>query len=203
MLTVEADVEGVERRLRAGQLACPGCSGVLSGWGHARARVLRGRDGPLSMRPRRSRCGGCGVTHVLLPVVALLRRADAAVVIGAGLAAKARGAGARRIAAGLGRPVETVRGWLRRFAGRVEAVRAVFTGWLRALDPDPVMPEPAGTGWADAIAVIAAAAGAVAARFGLGAVAVWELAVAISGGRLLAVGWPPVSINTSSPLTRP
>lgn len=139
------------------------------------------------------------MTHVLLPVVALLRRADAAVVIGTALAAKATGAGCRRIAAVLGRPVETVRDWLRRFAGRVEAVRSVFTAWLRALDPDPVMPEPAGSGWADALTAISAAAGAVATRFGLGTVAPWEVAVTVSDGRLLAPGWPPKWINTSSP----
>jgi hypothetical protein len=137
------------------------------------------------------------VTHVLLPVVVLLRRADAAVVIGAGLVAKAAGLGWRRVAALVDRPGQTVRGWLRRFAGRVEAVRAVFTGWLRAVDPDPVMPEPAGSGWGDALAVIAAAAGAVAGRFVMGEVSPWQVAVAVSGGRLLAPGWPQQSINTS------
>jgi hypothetical protein len=56
---------------------------------------------------------GCGVTHVLLPVSALLRRADTAAVIVSALASKARcGFGFRRIAADLGRPGETVRGWL-------------------------------------------------------------------------------------------
>jgi hypothetical protein len=129
----------------------------------------------------------------------LLRRADLAVVIGTALAAKAAGAGCRRIAVVLGRPVETVRGWLRRFAGRVEAVRSVFTRWLRALDVDPVMPEPAGTRWADAITAITAAARALATRFGLGTVAPWEVAVAVSGGRLLAPDWPSGWINTSSP----
>lgn len=199
MVTVGVDADGVEQRLAAGMLSCPECAGVLAGWGHARARVLRGPDGPLWTRPRRSRCTGCGVTHVLLPVVALLRRADVAVTIGAALVAKADGVGYRRIAAALGRPVETVRDWLRRFAGRVEVVRSVFTGWVRALDPDPVMPEPAGTAWSDAIAAIGAAAAAVAIRFGVGRVAPWEVAVGVSGGRLLAPGWPVEWINTSSP----
>ena len=133
----------------------------------------------------------------MLPVLVLARRADVVSVIGAALAAKVAGLGHRRIAVELGRPAETVRGWLRRFAGRVEAVRVVFTGWFVALDPDPVMPGPAGSVWADAVTVITAAAGAVATRFGLGAVAPWEVAVAVSGGRLLAPGWPPVLINTS------
>jgi hypothetical protein len=58
---------------------------------------------------------------VLLPVVALVRRADLAVVIGAALAAKAVGKGTRPIAAALDRPWETVRGWLRRFGARATA----------------------------------------------------------------------------------
>jgi len=97
--------------------------------------------------PRGARCTGCGATHVLLPVVLLVRRADTAAVIEAGLTAKATRAGHRLIAALLGRPAETVRGWLRRFAGRVEPVRAVFTRWCRDLAPDPVLPGPAGSAW--------------------------------------------------------
>ena len=155
MVTVEADLDGVERRLAAGELWCPSCGGVLAGWGRARPRRVRGPDGPVQLCPRRSRCTGCRATHVLLPVTALLRRADTAAVIVSALAAKARrGFGFRRIAADLGRPGETVRGWLRRFAERAEAVRAVFTVWLRAVDPDPVMPDAAGGVFADAVTVI-------------------------------------------------
>jgi hypothetical protein len=36
MLTVETDPGAVEERLRSGGLACPGCAGVLAGWGRAR-----------------------------------------------------------------------------------------------------------------------------------------------------------------------
>jgi hypothetical protein len=190
VVTVEADADGVEERLRAGALVCPVCSGVLAGWGRARGRSVRDSEGPWWIVPRRSRCTGCGVTHVLLPVLVLVRRADTAVVIGSALVAKAAGVGHRRIAAGLGRAVETVRGWLRRFGTRVEAVRAVFTWWCRALAPDPVLPGPVGSTWADALAVITAVAVAVAARFGLGTVVCWEVASAVSAGRLLALGWP-------------
>jgi hypothetical protein len=190
VVTVEADAVGVEERLRAGALVCPACSGVLAGWGRARGRSVRDLEGLLWIVPRRSRCTGCGVTHVLLPVLVLVRRADIAAVIGSALVAKAAGAGHRRIAAELGRAAETVRGWLRRFATRVEVVRAVFTRWCRALAPDPVLPGLAGTAWADALAAITAAAGAIAARFGLGTVACWEVASAVSSGRLLSPGWP-------------
>jgi transposase-like protein len=157
LVTVGGDPAAVEQRLVEGRIACPGCSGVLAGWGHARARWVRGREGV-----RRARCAGCGVTHVLLPAGLLLRRADAVAVIGAALSAKAGGGvGYRRIAAVLHRPPETVRGWLRRFGGRVEAVRRRFTVLLRAVAADPVMPEPTGSGWADAVTAIAAAAAAV------------------------------------------
>jgi len=190
MLTVETDPVAVEQRLVSGRLACPGCSGVLARWGHARSRRVRDSDGGLGIVPRRARCIGCGATHVLLPVLLLVRRADTAAVIGAGLAAKATGAGHRLIAALLGRPAETVRGWLRRFAERVEAVRAVFTRWCRDLAPDPVLPGPAGSAWADAIAAVLAVAAAMGARFSIGEVPVWQAASAVSGARLLLPGWP-------------
>jgi hypothetical protein len=134
---------------------------------------------------------------VLLPARLLLRRADTAAVIGAALMAKAGGAGFRRIAAVLQRAAETVRGWLRRFGSRTEAVRRVFTVLLRAVAADPVMPAAAGNGWADAVAAIAAAAVAVAVRFAVFMVPLWQWVSAVSRGRLLAPGWPVEWINTS------
>ncbi len=189
MLTVETDPAAVEERLRSGRLACPGCAGVLAGWGRARARTVRGPEGLVSLSPRRSRCTGCRATHVLLPVLLLVRRADTAAVIVAALAARAAGVGHRRIAEQLGRPPGTVRGWLRRFGGRVEAVRVVFTLRTRALASDPVLPGPAGSGWADAIAAVSAAAAAVRVRFCV-EVPVWQVAVAVSAGQLLSPVWP-------------
>src|SRR5215831_14011648 len=78
---VEADASSVESRLVAGEIACPGCGGELRPWGHARWRTLRDHGRPVRLRPRRSRCRSCLVTHVLLPVLALLRRLDLAAVI--------------------------------------------------------------------------------------------------------------------------
>lgn len=139
-----------------------------------------------------------GQSHVLLPVFALLRRADVVTVIGAALAARAAGAGVRTIAAAVGRPAETVRGWLRRFAGRAEEVRVVFTGLLVAVGVDPVPPVAASSVFADAVAAVAGASAAVASRWpDVGEVPPWLLAVAISGGRLLAPGWPGSLRNTS------
>jgi hypothetical protein len=142
---------------------------------------------------------------VLLPVVGLLRRADAVGVIGAAVAAKAAGVGHRRIAGWLGRPAGTVRGWLRRFGWRAEAVRVAFTELLCGLDPDPPVLEPAGSDLADAVAAVLAAAGAVVRRWGepvLG-LSAWELAGAVTGGRLLLPGFSAESTvdlaNTSCP----
>jgi hypothetical protein len=135
---------------------------------------------------------------VLLPAWLLLRRADAAAVIGAALEAAAAGGGHRGIAGLLGRPASTVRGWLRRFAGRAEPVRAFFTVLLARTAPDPVMPAGAAGPVAAAVQSIAGAALAVAARWPLvGAVPVWSAASAASGGRLLAPGWPAGGRNAS------
>jgi hypothetical protein len=198
MLTVGVDAAEVERRLVTGGLSCPGCQGVLAGWGHARTRVIRGVAGLWRLRPRRARCRGCEATHVLLPLGVLLRRADEAGVVGAAITAKATGLGVRPIAGLLDRPVETVRGWLRRFVGRAEAVRGWFTGLLCAVAPDPVVPQVVGSVWAAAVAAMRAAAVAVVARFAVIGVTVWQVIGAVCAGRLLAPGWPAGSINTSS-----
>ena len=154
-MTVNDDRVGVERQLAVGGLRCRACAGRLAGWGWARPRVLRGEAGARwLLRPRRARCAGCAVTHVLLPVGVLLRRADTVAVIGPALTAKASGLGARPVAVVLDRPLETVRGWLRRFGGKAEQVRAWFIGLLVAVAADPVMPEAAATVFADAVAAV-------------------------------------------------
>ena len=200
MVTVGVDARVVERQLGAGRLRCPACSGRLGGWGHARERVIRGLGGiGWRLRPRRSRCSSCGVTHVLLPVSCLLRRADGVAVIWAGLAASAAGAGYRKIASALGCPASTVAGWLARFRSRAGVVRGIFTMWLCALDPDPPPLLPAGSAAADAVAVVAAATAAVRRRWAglVGSLSAGELASSVSAGRLLSPSWVPELINTS------
>ena len=104
---------------------------------------------------------GVRVDSRALPVFALLRRADLAEVIGAALAAKAVGKGVRPIAAAMGRAAGTVRGWLRRFGSRAEAVRVFFTGLLVEAGTDPVPPAAGPSPFADAVAAVAGAAVAV------------------------------------------
>ncbi len=198
MLTVNADRDVVERQLGDGELACPSCGDVLARWGNGRLRRVRLLDGPdVELVPRRSRCRGCGATHVLLPAWCLARRADAGEVIGRALEAKAAGSGHRVIARWLGRSASTVRGWLRAFTGRAEQVRSVFTALAAALVTDPPLPAPAGSPAADAVAAVAAAAAAAAMVPGVGAVARWQLAAAVTCGLLLAPSWPPRVANTS------
>lgn len=188
----------VERRLRARELVCP-CGGDLAPWGYARQRTVRGVDGPV--RPRRARCRACLVTHVLLAVSCLLRRADSVDVIGAALRAKATGVGHRPIAQRLSRPASTVRGWLRAFTRNAEAVRLVFTGLLAQLDP-LTGPLPArGSRFADAVEAVGAGSAAARRRLGfVGAVSAWQVASGVTGGLLLARAGSAKLINTSSPL---
>src|SRR5262249_60894432 len=78
VLTVGKDGADVERRLREGRLACPGCSGRLAGWGHARPRVIRGESGiGWRLRPRRAGCARWGRAHVLWPAGVLAPRGGA------------------------------------------------------------------------------------------------------------------------------
>jgi transposase len=140
MMTAEADRDAVERRLLAGDVVCSKCGVVLAPWGSARPRKLRGLQADLSFRPRRGLCSGCGVTHVLLQVDALVRRADTVEVIGAALVAKAAGRGHRGIAEQLERAPSTVRGWLRRLGSRAEQVRAAFAALAATISTEAPLP---------------------------------------------------------------
>ena len=200
MLTVGNDAAGVERMLEEGGLGCPGCGGRLARWGHSRKRTVFGPDREgREVRPRRSRCTVCRVTHVLLPARLLLRRMDEAPVIGSALAAAARGQGYRLVAAELKVPVDTVRGWLRRGAGRAGQVREVFTKVAAAVSADPVPLEPAGSPLADALVAVAAAAAAAAGRWPqLLTVSPWEIASAVTNATLLAPVMAAAGFNASS-----
>ena len=129
------------------------------------------------------------MTHVLVSEDTLLRRRDLVGVIGAVLVAKANGHGFRWSAAVVGVPASTVRGWLRRFAGNAEAVRAWFTVLAHDLDPLLAPLAPTRTAVGDAVEAVAVAARAASLRLGL--VAPWSFASAASHGRLLSnTGWP-------------
>lgn len=143
--------------------------------------------------PRRARCRSCLVTHVLLPVVVLLRRAYSAATIVSVFVSRAAGRGHRSIALAVGVPAGTVRGWLRRMSGRLDAVRKVFLAVAVGVLPGLVPPSGGDGPWQDLLAAVGAGMTAMRSRFGpvaVGEVTATGLAVAWSGGRLLAPGWP-------------
>lgn len=193
MLMVGTDALVVECDLQGGRLACPHCDGELRPWWFARARKLRDGDDDLLIRPRRAICHGCRTTHVLLPVVGLLRRRDLAEVIGRALVAVVAGRGHRTIAGAMGIPPTTVRGWVRRFGERAEQLREHFTRLAFWLDPSLGPISPRASPQADAVEAIALAARGASQRFG--PAPVWWFASGATAGRLLA--------NTSSPFPAP
>lgn len=184
MLMVDVDAAGVEQKLRVGDYACPVCDGQLRPWGFARRRTLGRGDERVRLRPRRSRCKACFLTHVLLPVACLLRRCDLAEMIGRGLALKVAGWGQRRIAVHLGIPVSTAGDRGRRFEELAEVLRAHFTALAYRLDASLGAIDPRGSPLTDALEAIAAAAGAAARAFG--PAPLWHFASGAFGGRLLA-----------------
>jgi len=193
MKMVDADPAVVEARLAAGAYSCASCgSGRLRPWGFARHRVLRRYGEPVRLRPRRSRCGSCAITHVLLPTFALLRRRDLAEVIGEALFARfVRHDSRADVAKASGVPhPDTVRGWCRRFRSNAAGLRASFTTLAHELDPNLGPLEDRGSPEADALEAIGTAAVAAARRFG--PAPVWQFVSGATGGRLLA--------NTNCPL---
>lgn len=185
MVMVEPDVVVVEARLAAGELVCPGCGGRLGPWGFARWRVLRDGDRRVGQRPRRSICGVCGVTHVLLPTVALLRRRWVASAVGQALLDRfATGMSQEAVAERVGAHPDTVRGWLRRFVANAGQLRVGFVALAHRLDPllGPVAPQA--TLCRDALEAIGVAAAAAARS--LGPSPLWWFVSGATGGRLLS-----------------
>lgn len=191
VVLIVADARAVvEADLAAGRLLCPRCRvGVLGGWGCARLRVLRTREGERRLRPRRGRCreGACRATHVLLPDVCLARRRDAVEVIGEALLA---GEGYRLVAERLGVPAETVRDWRSRFRSRAELIVAHFLRWARALDGALLGPVLQGLPVADALEAIGVCTRVASLVFG--SRTAWSWVSALTTGGLL-------TINTSPP----
>ena len=210
MLTVSHDSVVVELDLRVGRVVCPDCGGRLRPWGWARDRVIReglGTDwAGRRLRPRRSRCTVCQGTHVLLEVRLAVRRADTAEMIAAAIEAKtALGWGHRKIAAGCGRPVSTVRGWLRAFGASAASIGDRFTGLLVRDAPDAVVlwPKPAGTARGEALSALMAYAVGLARRFAATVTVTWiQAGIATTNGRLFCLSWWAAGPNTNRPLRK-
>jgi hypothetical protein len=183
VLATAVGPEVVEADLAAGRLCCPNCDGPLARWGFARQRQVRTLGGVRSVRPRRAYCRRCEGTHVLLPAWTVPRRRDSAEVIGEALLAKAQGAGHRTIAARLGRPPGTVRGWLRAFARNAQALAGCAQRWLHAIGHAGWEPAPSASPFAEAVDALGSAVRACRICLNKRA-GPWELAVALTGGLL-------------------
>lgn len=204
MLTVDHDQACVESDLVAGLLRCPGCGGQLRPWSFARVRRIRhGTEAAMVVvvhRPRRGRCAGCLVTHVLLPVFLAARRADEAAVIACAIGQNAVfGTGHRKLADWLGRPVSTVRGWLRSVAVSATAITDVFTGLLHQDAPDAatVWPVSVAAGTAAALVVVQAYAVVLAGRWAVDMVAWHIAALSVVGPWFFSAPWWLRGTNTS------
>ncbi|MFV2063701.1 MAG: DUF6431 domain-containing protein [Chloroflexota bacterium] len=174
------------RRIETPRLACPRCSGPTQRW-HGYLRHLRDDRDRLIWIPR-LRCTSCGRTQALLPSFVLPRRWDTVGAVGRAAELAAAGQGHRRIAAALGRPETTVRGWLRRLRSLAPTLtttllaRAVALGWSGFELPVAGLPR------------LCAAVRALAERWPGGRPAdPWYVAGVVTGGRLLAT-------NTGAPL---
>ena len=171
MITVSYGPAAVESDLRGGLLLCPECKESLRPWGRARQRRIRMGTGDATVSvfcPFRARCSGCKVTQVLLPVALAARRADEALVISAAIEAHViEGLGHRSIAERVGRPVSTVRGWLRSYARSAGALSVWFRRLVLRDAPDAAAfwPQSAGGLLAQALEFLMAYARVLGERF--------------------------------------
>lgn len=189
MLIVKDNPDAVEADLQARRIACPRCSGQLAPHGYSSERELRTLDGVRRLRPRRAKCSSCGVTQVFEPASTIPRLRDTAEVIGAAWLAKASGTGHRAIAAHLGRPVSTVRRWLRRLEERSATISRQAVSWLCEVEPSNdlrCIDTTTGSPLADALEHVGRVAKAVSLR--VRPMPPWEAAVALTGGLVTATG---------------
>jgi hypothetical protein len=77
----------------------------------------------------------------------------------------------------------------------------VFTGLAARVDPHTAPAGPAGSPVADAVAAVLAAAAAIVGRWGsvVATLSAWQIAAAVTHGRLLAPS-PPVELTNTSRL---
>ncbi|MYV97297.1 helix-turn-helix domain-containing protein [Streptomyces sp. SID3343] len=181
--------DAVAARLALGRrmLRCPDCGGALRPWGRARARTVRDLGGELlTVRPDRARCTACPATHVVLDARLLSGRAYTVRFVGQALMGAARGRGHRPLAAELGAPESTVRGWLRRARQSAHELWTIGVRAVVALDPSALPTLDRVNPLAHAVEALIAAALAVSRRLGAGDRGLWPRIAVLTRGRLLA-----------------
>ncbi len=121
---------------------------------------------------------------MLLPASCLPRRAVTVQVGGEVLLAKVSGASHRRIAADLGLPADTVRGWIRRATANASWLSECATIMAVRLDSMCAPILPTGTPLGDALEALGSAAAAATRRLGPD-VPPWERIAHFTNWRLL------------------
>jgi hypothetical protein len=183
MITV-IDQEAALRSAAASQLTCPNCGGTLRRWSNARTRTIRLLQGEAATwTPPRLRCRDCARTHVVHAVQLGPRHAYGTEVLTTALVRAADGTGHRAVAAGLGLPADTVRGWLRRARGAAEDVRIQAVQAIVGLEPDQLPTEPSPSSLAEALRALAVAARLAADRWKIPA-PLWQIAAVMTRARL-------------------
>jgi hypothetical protein len=186
---------GVEEYVAAGREVvtprpfCPGCGSAMVFWsGYQRSVRVGGRCRRLWVR--RVRCGGCEVSHALIPAFCLVGRLDVVDCVGEAITAVVvGGVGVRPVADRLGVPHTTARGWWRRFRIRAAAVAAGFSAVAVELSGEaPGL--PAGVDRA-ALAAMGWAWAAAVARAGTNVPGLWVFVSLVTGGMWLAANTDP------------
>lgn len=183
------------------EACCPDCGGELGPWSAGYRRLVRFAGEIRWLRLTRGRCRACARTHALLPSFLLAYRRDVADTVGAALLGAASGRGHRALAATLGLPAETVRGWLRR-ARETQATRrarASLFGFAFALGADPPRPPPIPDPLLWLLDAVASAHERAWARYGPPMGGPWNLASALTRGRLLGTPDIPPSATPAHP----
>ena len=207
MLTVSHDPAVVESQLLSGELSCPRCGGVLTPWSYGSRRIIRYGTPAENQRvtPRRARCRDCATTQILLPVQLAARRADETSVIAQAVELNvASGWGHRKIAEKLGRPLSTVRDWIRDFRANAPAIATDFATRVHRATATALgfWPAPGPTVAADALAMLIAHAQVLAhhhqpassktSDVSTVVIVTWHQAALLAMGPSLfsRVGWP-------------
>ena len=188
MIMVDPNSAVVDAEIARGRFKCPYDNARMILWGRGRRRVVGGVG---YLCPRRMRCTISLATHVLLPRVLLLRRADRVDRIGRQLELAATGMGYRKVAQASRASPDTVRRRIVRCCDNTSAVAAAVTRIVAQVDP--MAPHGFGSG---VIAVVDAAgklASALRRARGIAfKAAPWRAMSQATGGRMLSPRYSPV-----------
>jgi uncharacterized protein DUF6431/helix-turn-helix protein len=166
---------------------CPDCGGPLVGSWRGYRRLARVEGRVVVLQIARSRCATCRRTHALIPSFLVPGRLDGVASVIAALQRGARGVGQRRIAAQLGLPETTVRGWCQRLRAGAGALVGRLVALADALGAGPGRAPPVRDGLAGLVDVLGALHRAAGRRLGAaGLLDPAGLLVAVTGRALLA-----------------